>query len=456
MRINRVAFWALLAGLVAGTAPAQDQPYGGPPPPPNPYDQNWRQPADPYARQPYGDYDRDEGPSVDVGFFYNELSPYGEWVRHPYYGWVWFPRYVRPDWRPYSLGRWVQSDYGWMWVSYEPFGWATYHYGRWAWDSYLGWVWIPGTEWGPAWVAWQAGNGYIGWAPLPPTVGFDLDVGIRIGGLSIGFGIAPRSYAFVEERRFLDDRVDDYLEPQARNITIINHTTNLTNYTVVDNRVINRGVPVERIEQVSGRRAQRLRVTAVSDPRSSGVQRDTVTIYKPPATRLETVRVGRRNNAGLAPAPQREVQPIGPGPETAPSGSQPAPVAIPVAPRAKPTRPGADEREHRREQIELRESQEKEQRALDQIHRRETAQAQARKADAEEIAKRHAAELRALQEERQREAQQLRIRQQIERQAAQATAEKDKKPGKPPGKPGKPDKPKHEKPGEDQKPPPAD
>ena len=67
-------------------------------------------------------------------------------------------------------------------------------------------------------------------------------------GSTSSFGIAPRNYAFVEERRFLDNRIGGYIVPEARNVTIIHNTTNITNYTVVDNRVINRGVPVERVE----------------------------------------------------------------------------------------------------------------------------------------------------------------------------------------------------------------
>ena len=73
------------------------------------------------------------------------------------------------DWRPYSYGFWAPSDaYGWVWVSSEPYGWATYHYGRWYYDEFQGWVWIPGAEWGPAWVAWEQTDDYVGWAPLGP------------------------------------------------------------------------------------------------------------------------------------------------------------------------------------------------------------------------------------------------------------------------------------------------
>src|SRR6266545_2801629 len=81
--------------------------------------------------------------SVDIGFFYDDLAPYGYWVDRPSYGWSWAPRHVASSWRPYSYGRWVlDPDYGWLW--------------------------IPGSEWAPAQVSWRESDDYIGWAPLPP------------------------------------------------------------------------------------------------------------------------------------------------------------------------------------------------------------------------------------------------------------------------------------------------
>src|SRR6185295_8901227 len=361
-RVNRIAMSALLLGIFAGAAHGQGEPYSGPRGTQDPNDSYWRQPAGSYDRQPdpgYDGYDRERAPAVDVGFFYNELSPYGEWVRHPQYGWAWFPRHVHAGWRPYSLGRWVESDYGWTWVSDEPFGWATYHYGRWAWDSQVGWLWVPGTDWGPAWVAWQQGNGYVGWAPLPPAVGFEIGIGIRLGNFNLRLGIAPRDYAFVEERRFLDSRIGGYIVPEARNVTIINNTTNITNYTVINNRVINHGVPIEGIERATGRRAPRFRVATASDPRGSGVQRDLISIYRPTRSKLETVRVARRNNAGLAQAapPNRSAA-------QSPNAWKPAEVA----PRTRPAPRDSNERQFVREQKDLRESQDKDRRALEQIH----------------------------------------------------------------------------------------
>ncbi len=107
---------------------------------------------------------------VDIGLFYKDLAPHGRWVETREHGWAWEPR-VHSDWRPYSLGHWVWTDdYGWLWVSDEDFGWAVYHYGRWYWDPVHEWVWVPGYEWGPGWVSWRSGGGYVGWAPLPPRV----------------------------------------------------------------------------------------------------------------------------------------------------------------------------------------------------------------------------------------------------------------------------------------------
>ena len=75
------------------------------------------------------------GPSgraaVDVGFFYDNLASYGNWIERPSYGWVWTPSQVSSSWRPYQDGHWVWTDQGWTWISEEPYGWATYHYGRW-------------------------------------------------------------------------------------------------------------------------------------------------------------------------------------------------------------------------------------------------------------------------------------------------------------------------------------
>lgn len=103
----------------------------------------------------------------DLAEFEEELNQYGDWVYIPPYGYVWVPRNVGDDWRPYYYGRWVWIPLtGWTWVPYEPWGWVAFHYGRWHWAVGIGWYWIPHHVWGPAWVCWWWDVDYFAWAPL--------------------------------------------------------------------------------------------------------------------------------------------------------------------------------------------------------------------------------------------------------------------------------------------------
>lgn len=178
---------------------------------------------------------------VDVSFFYNELAPYGEWFRLEGHGWVWSPYDVPPGWRPYTEGRWMYTDSGLTWVSDYEWGWAPFHYGRWFLDSQYGWVWVPGREWAPAWVVWRHGVGRVGWAPLPPRVDW------HAGNLEVV--ISPYSWVFVKEQFLLEPRLEPHIAILARNATLIRQTQNVTNYTVVQNRVFNRSLNVDQIER---------------------------------------------------------------------------------------------------------------------------------------------------------------------------------------------------------------
>ena len=63
--------------------------------------------------------------SEDVAMFYDDLSQYGQWVDYENYGPVWSPSNVNEDWRPYTDGRWVPTNDGYVFESQEPWGWAT-------------------------------------------------------------------------------------------------------------------------------------------------------------------------------------------------------------------------------------------------------------------------------------------------------------------------------------------
>src|SRR5206468_2928210 len=54
----------------------------------------------------------------NVAYFYDSLSPYGNWISVEGYGNCWQPTVsvVNSYWRPYGdRGRWLWSDCGWYW-----------------------------------------------------------------------------------------------------------------------------------------------------------------------------------------------------------------------------------------------------------------------------------------------------------------------------------------------------
>jgi len=182
--------------------------------------------------------------------FYEPLSSYGRWEVVAGYGRCWIPGRVEVGWRPYSDGYWQRTDAGWYWMSAEPWGWATYHYGRWDWHVRYGWFWMPQTQWAPAWVCWREGGGYVGWAPLRPSV--TIGVNVHIGDYEPAH--ASRAFVFVEHRRMLEP-----VRPKTvivNNTTIINQTVNITNIKVVNKTVINEGPRTEVVERETGRKVR--------------------------------------------------------------------------------------------------------------------------------------------------------------------------------------------------------
>ena len=193
-------------------------------------------------------------PVADYGMFYDSLSSYGSWFETPDYGYVWQPVVVRQHvgWRPYTRGRWVCTDYGWTWISHEPFGWATYHYGRWALLHGVGWVWVPGSVWAPAWVTWRSGGDFIGWAPLPPeTMAWrhrDWDSSVEVS-----FGIGSSWFSFVEYRHF-SDPIQSHCLPYQRNTTYVQQTTNITHIHIHQGRVVNGGPKYDELSRRAGKK----------------------------------------------------------------------------------------------------------------------------------------------------------------------------------------------------------
>jgi len=240
----------------------------------------------------------------DVSYFYRPLAPYGDWVNVAPYGWVWIPYNVSPDWRPYSEGRWIYTEYGWTWMSYEPWGWATYHYGRWYYDPWYGWVWVPGTQWAPAWVAWRWGGGWVGWAPLPPQ--YAVRPGVSFSNpTALGPQVFRRfAWCFVEARQFYNPNLRPYIARSVRNVNLVNLTQDVTRYNYQSNNYINIGIDLRNIERATGRSIEKYRIVDSRTPpagNSSEISGREVRLFRPrisdgPAKTDPTKILGRPQN----------------------------------------------------------------------------------------------------------------------------------------------------------------
>jgi hypothetical protein len=263
--------------------PQTSQSYSQPPPPQQNYNQpppnqaynqpppnvNYNQPPPP--PQQY----QDQGPApITYQTYYNELSPYGQWVYSPEYGNVWVPS-AGPDFQPYGTGgHWVLTIYGWTWVSDYPWGWATFHYGRWEFDGLMGWFWIPGYQWSPAWVSWRSSPGYYGWAPLGPTY---------VNGGYTTYSCPPQRYVFVSATYINNPNIGNYYEPRERYVGYYNQSTVVTNtyHDNTSNSTYYAGPPTTEVERYTGAPVRPVAVNNVSNPEKIGASGNQVSIFRP-------------------------------------------------------------------------------------------------------------------------------------------------------------------------------
>ena len=415
--LNRKTLGIAVAAMVAG---ASAQPVAA---------QGYYDGYDPYGGYGYDDsyYGDDYGydqASVGVSFeyFYDALSPYGDWQYHPHWGRVWSP-YADADFRPYhSRGYWRDTvEYGWTWVSDYEWGHIPFHYGRWVYDPYAGWLWVPGYVWGPSWVVWRSGGGYLGWFPMPPTKQFLLGIEIYSNDWrdwDSGFGYADwygpqygsswslSLWNFVEEPYF--GRRDWYRHTAPRNriINIARNTVNITNYTTVNNYIVNRSVDRRRFDR-GGRWERPVRAREV--------------LREGPRARLDVARriherERREAGADLNASPRERVRDLRPEERRALRAERERMQQERQRERAERRQFGGQEREQaERARLQQRE----EQRArMQQERQRERAQRQQVERQQVERARLQQREQQRLQMQQQRQRERAQ-RQQAERQQAQ-------------------------------------
>lgn len=116
----------------------------------------------PAAIQPYT-----EPGVVDFDVFLQVLESHGNWKKEKE-GWLYFPNLAEePSWHPYQKGKWLYTDWGWLWQGEESFANVCYYYGNWM-RTEGKWSWKPGVKWDPDHVAWRAAGRFCGWRPKQP------------------------------------------------------------------------------------------------------------------------------------------------------------------------------------------------------------------------------------------------------------------------------------------------
>src|SRR2546425_7139211 len=240
--------------------------------------------AAPPEPAPPTDYASDyapEQPAIEPSdaAFHDSLAPYGTWVDVGGYGQCWQPSVVsiNPGWQPYcERGHWVYSDCGWYWLSDYSWGWVPFHYGRWFRHTHLGWCWQPDRVWGPSWVSWRYSNDYCGWAPLPPAACFRPGLGFTYRGHSVGFSfnfpIAASCFTFVPARNFCDFHLSRYAVHREHVARFYHSTVAVTKIVGDNHRVINRGIPVERISAATHAHIRQVAVHEVRAPATDGIR----------------------------------------------------------------------------------------------------------------------------------------------------------------------------------------
>ena len=228
---------------------------------------------------------------VSFQVFYDQLSPYGQWVDYPRWGYVWIPD-AGSDFVPYSTqGHWILTDYGWTWMSDFVWGWAPFHYGRWDYDNYYGWFWIPDNEWGPAWVSWRRAEGYYGWAPMEPGISLSISFGR-------GYDSRNDHWIFVRDRDIDRSDINRYYVNRSDHDVIIRRSTVINN-TYVDNSrhaTYVAGPAREDIRKVTGRSVNPVSVEEYNKP-GQEFTNNHLRIYRP--------EVSKNNNMERKPVPSR-------------------------------------------------------------------------------------------------------------------------------------------------------
>ncbi len=187
-----------------------------------------------------------------------------------------------PVYVPYTRGQWIYTDDGWYFRAPTPYEEITCHYGRWAYSPAVGWVWVPGRVWAPAWVEWRDDDDYIGWAPLPPC-SYIVDDGVP------PVFIDDDRYIFVDRDRFVDPDIYTHCYPYRyyHEKIHIKEMRRFDGVIVKDRRVFERGPEIDRIEKITGRKIEPVKINRVDNIRNVKYAGGELNSYSPHFTKVK-------------------------------------------------------------------------------------------------------------------------------------------------------------------------
>jgi hypothetical protein len=135
-------------------------------------------------------------------------------------------------------------------------------------------------------VAWRWGDAHIGWAPLPP--GADFFPGRGFGRRQ--WDIPGDSWCFVRGRDFMDRRIDRWVLPRERNMTLVDRTELGVNISERDRRVVNEGLDPDLVRRQVNRPVDRLTLKDSTRPGMAREEGGDLIISKPVVRRNEAAK----------------------------------------------------------------------------------------------------------------------------------------------------------------------
>ena len=126
-------------------------------------------------------------------------------------------------------------------------------------------------------------GGYAAWARMPPNVIWQPGYGLITHHFNYSRDLDRDCWVTVPEHHLSRRHVRQYVIEPRRNARILNVMQNFTPMTIVNNTIVNQGVPVERIENISRSPVKPVHIREVErvDDRNGHHEKETLQVFRP-------------------------------------------------------------------------------------------------------------------------------------------------------------------------------